>query len=116
MNELMTRLSADLKNAMIGKDVIATKAIRSLISAIDNAGAVPVESPETLPMSGGIAGATSGLGSTEVARRELSDQDVSRIIQGEIDEIANTIELIGDDSRPEVAELRQQMEILKKYL
>ena len=37
-------------------------------------------------MGGRIAGATSGPGSTEAARRDLSASDVRTILQAEIDE------------------------------
>ena len=116
MKEIKSRLSIDLKNAVKEKNPLAVNAIRSLMSAIDNAGAVPVEKSEVMPMSGGIAGATEGLGSSEALRRELSDEEIKQIIQKEINEMVETVELIGNDSRPESRELIEQMDILKKYL
>lgn len=116
MEEIKSKLSADLKDAMKSKDIVAVKTIRSLMSAIDNAGAVLVESPKVMSMSGGIAGATSGLGSTEVMRKELSGNDIKKIIQGEINEIHKAIELINDSSRPKVAQLEGQIILLNKYL
>lgn len=115
MEEIKKRLSGDLKNAMKEKNDVAVKAIRSLVSALDNAGAVAIEVPTNMPMAGGIAGATDGLGSTEVPRRELSDGEIQEIIQKEIDEIAMAIELINDPSRAGVSALAQQIEILERY-
>jgi uncharacterized protein YqeY len=116
MEKIKTILSVDLKKALKEKDMIAIKAIRSLMSAIDNAGAVPVKTPESLPMSGQIAGATSGLGSTEVARRELSDYDIRQIIEAEINDITEAIKLINSHSPSEAKNLEEQIAILKKYL
>ena len=116
MKEIKSRLSIDLRNAVKEKNSLAVNAIRSLMSAIDNAGAVPVKKPEVMPMSGGIAGATEGLGSSEALRRELSDVEIKQIIQKEINEMAEAVELINNDSRPESKELIEQMDILKKYL
>lgn len=116
MEEIKLRLSDDLKKAMKEKNTIAVKAIRSLVAAIDNAGAVIVEAPATMPMSGGIAGATSGLGSTEVERKKLSDDDIRIIIQKEIEEIQKAIESINDHSRTETKELFEQIKVLSKYL
>lgn len=115
METIKLKLSSDLKDAIKNKDAVATKTIRCLISEIDNAGAVLVEEPKEMPMSGGIAGAYDGVGSTEVARRELREEDIRQIIDREIDEINKTIELIGDQSRPEVKDLLLQIEILSKY-
>jgi hypothetical protein len=116
MKEIRSRLSIDLRNAMKEKDSLAVNAIRSLMSAIDNAGAVPVEKPEVMPISGGIAGATEGLGSSEALRKELSDGEIKQIIQKEIDEMAKAVELINDSSYPESKERIEQINILKTYL
>ena len=116
MEKIKLKLSADLKNAMKEKNEIAIKTIRSLISEIDNAGAVIVEKPKIMPMSGGIAGATDGVGSSEVPRRELSEIEIRQIIQKEIDEISKTIELVKQHSQLDTEQFIKQIEILKKYL
>lgn len=113
---IRTRLSEDLTKAMKAQDTMAIKSLRILMSAIDNAGAVPVETPKVMPMSGKIAGATSGLYSTEVPRRELTDIEVKQIIKNEILEITRILELVDDRARPEVKQLEGQIKILKKYL
>ena len=116
MDTIKLQLSNDLKIALKKRDAIAIKTIRSLMAALDNAEAVQVAAPETMPMAGGIAGATDGLGSSDVPRKELAKEDIRKIIQNEIDEIENTINLLKKYSRPEVEELAIQMNLLKKYL
>jgi hypothetical protein len=116
MEEIKTRLSTDLRQALKNKDNIATKTIRSLMSAIDNAEAIAIETPSIMPMAGLIAGATEGLGSTEVMRKELTGQDIQEIIKKEIDEIQNAIDLMKDYKRPETKDLEKQIDVLKKYL
>ncbi|MFH0891153.1 MAG: hypothetical protein V1867_00065 [Candidatus Falkowbacteria bacterium] len=116
MEKIKLKLSADLKNAMKEKNILIVKTIRFLMSAIDNAGTVAVETPKIIPAAGGIAGATDGLFSTEVPRKILSDKDIKNIIQREIDEIEKAIESIKDPSRPETGQYKEQINILKKYL
>jgi uncharacterized protein YqeY len=60
-------------------------ALRSALSAIDNA-----ETPDAVAVhasaSATIAGAVSGLGAAEVARRELSDSQIRDLLRAEVDE------------------------------
>jgi len=116
MQKIKLQLSADLRKAMKEKDAIAIKTIRSLISEIDNAGAVIVEQPKVMPMSGGIAGATDGIGSSEVPRRELSEKEIQEIIQKEINEITKAMELVKQHSQLDTKHFIEQIQILKKYL
>lgn len=116
MEKIKKRLSADLKIAMKERDDLAVKTIRSLMSALDNAGAVNVEAPKNMPMAGGIAGATAGLGSTEIPRRNLSGEEIRQIILGEMDEMIKAIEMINNSSGPETIQLAQRIKILKKYI
>ncbi len=116
MEKIKLKLSADLKTAMKEKNEIAIKTIRSLISEIDNRGAVIVKKPKVMPMSGGIAGATDGIGSSEVLRRDISEIEIKQIIQKEIDEINKTIELVKKHSQLGTGQFVKQVEILQKYL
>lgn len=116
MKKVKAQLSADLNKAIKRQDAVAVKALRILMSAIDNAGAVVVETSKTMPMSGKIAGATSGLYSTEVQRKDLSDEEIGQIIKDEIAETAKAIELINNSSRLETGQLAEQILIFKKYL
>ena len=116
MEKIKLKLSTDLKTAMKEKNEIAIKTIRSLISEIDNAGAVIIEEPKVMPMSGGIAYATDGIGSSEIPRKELSEIEIREIVQREIDEINKTIELVKQHSQFDTQQFVEQINILKKYL
>jgi uncharacterized protein YqeY len=67
------------------RDSTRAIALRSVLSAIDNA-----EAPDSVvvhgPTNGAIAGAVAGLGATEVARRDLSDEQIRGLVRSEIDE------------------------------
>ena len=115
MEEIKLRLATDLARVMKERNTIAVKTIRSLLSDIDNAGAVELPLSEGMVMSGGIAGATEGVGSTEVQRKELSNEDVQKIIVKEIDEIEKTA-LMVEKSGTGTSEFIEQIEILKGYL
>jgi uncharacterized protein len=82
---LQRRLRAALRDALGARDAIAAAAIRSALSAIGNAEAVPAEHPRRVPASSEhFAGATAGLGAAETARRLLTDSDVAAIVAAEI--------------------------------
>jgi hypothetical protein len=66
-----------------GRDSTRVSALRSALSAIDNAGAVHA-APQTT--GGTIASAVVGLGAAEVARRDLSDTEIRELLRAEIDE------------------------------
>ena len=80
-----TLVRASLLTAHKKRDSIRATALRSVLSAIDNA-----ETPATVAAngqpSGEIAGAVTGLGATEVPRRELSDEEIRGLVRSEIDE------------------------------
>ncbi|MBG0565777.1 hypothetical protein [Actinoplanes aureus] len=79
MTTLRDRLQAALPAAMKARDKAAVSALRSALAAIENAAAVaPQDSPLGL--------AATGLGVTEVARREQDEAEIERIVRTEIDE------------------------------
>jgi uncharacterized protein len=81
------RLERALRDAMSARDMIAVSALRSAMSAIDNAGAVSVESgPAAETSSPHFAGAAAGLGAGEAQRRGLSEDQVEEIVRAEIAE------------------------------
>lgn len=63
--------------AIKARDPIAVSALRSALSAIDDAGAVA---------RSGSTKATLGVGVGDIARRGLSEQDVLEILRGEVQE------------------------------
>ncbi len=80
---LRERLRAALRVALKTRDPIATAALRSAVSAIDNAEAV--DRPPTQGRADGrIAEARLGVGVGDFARRELSATDIIEIIRDEV--------------------------------
>jgi uncharacterized protein YqeY len=80
-----TRLREALLSARKDRDDARVSALRSALSAIDNA-----ETPDDVVLdaqsSETIAGGVVGLGAAEVARRELSDPQIRDLVHAEIDE------------------------------
>src|SRR5699024_4242196 len=81
-------LRAELKTAMRARDRVAVAALRSAIATIDNAEAVPVETP--LPGASAaasedaqqhVAGAVVGVGNSEVARRDLGEARMRELVR-----------------------------------
>jgi uncharacterized protein len=78
-------LRAALLTARKDRDTTRVSALRSALSAIDNA-----ETPDNARLeatsSGTIANAVVGLGAAEVARRELTDAQIRELMRAEIAE------------------------------
>ncbi|WP_336081495.1 hypothetical protein [Nocardia sp. SSK8] len=81
-NSLRERLRAGLKPAMKARDRSAVAALRSVLAAIDNAEAIDAGAVK----AGALEGSPVGLGAAEVRRRDLTDDDIERIVRGEIGE------------------------------
>lgn len=81
--DVRRRMRADLTIAIKARDRMAISALRSAIGALDNAEAIDV-ADALLSNESPIAGATSGLGSTEATRRALTDDDIARVIATEV--------------------------------
>ncbi len=116
MTGLQARLRADLLTARKARDTTATAVLRSTLAAIANAEALPV-AETALSMDGPIAGAAIGLGATEAARRNLSDEDIRSIISAEQSErraAASDMESHGAAEKAE--QLRAEAELLGAYL
>lgn len=79
--ELRDLLREDLKTALRQRDRTAMSALRSALSAIDNAESVP-----TAASAGAIEDASVGVGTTETARRELTPTQLRDIMRSEVDE------------------------------
>ncbi|HKA84176.1 MAG TPA: hypothetical protein VKD21_09960 [Acidimicrobiales bacterium] len=112
---LYTRLRQALPAALKARDQVAVAALRSAVSAIDNAQAV--EAPPA-PRSGGvIAGAVTGLGAGDAARRELSEDDIAAIVSYELAErrrAAADYERAGQIDA--AARLRAEADVLAAHL
>jgi|SRR3954452_12480464 uncharacterized protein YqeY len=75
-------LRAQLMAARKDRDATRVSALRSALSAIDNA-----ETPDVdVPAAGAIADSAAGLGSAEVSRRILTDDEIRGLLRAEVDE------------------------------
>lgn len=106
-------LRARLIAARKSKDSVSTAAIRSALSAIDNA-----ETPDVpLPRAGAIADSAHGLGAAEVARRCLTEDQIRELIQAEADErraAAEHLRSAGHDDRAE--QVQAEAAVLRELL
>jgi hypothetical protein len=82
---LQRALRDGLRQAMKAKDRVALAAFRSAMAAVENAATVdgPTVATDVVD-DAGIAGSVAGVGAGEVARRELTEADVERIVRSEI--------------------------------
>lgn len=115
---MRTELSDGLKAALKNRDRVAIAALRSALSAIDNAEAVPVEDRAGPgAVSEHVAGAAAGLGAAEAERRVLGEADVRSIVEGEVRERSTAAAEYERLGRDDVAEkLRAEAEVLNRYL
>jgi uncharacterized protein YqeY len=79
---LRDRLRAAVPAAMKARDRRTALALRSALAAIDNAEAVEIGDVR----AGAIELSPVGLGAAEVARRELTEDEVVAIVRGEVEE------------------------------
>jgi uncharacterized protein YqeY len=109
---LRETLRADLKTAMLGKDRDRAALVRTLIAAIDNAEAVEATA-EQLSENFRQLGDPSG----EVARRELSAQDIASALDCEVAsrrKAAAQYRAGGKDTQ--AARLEAEAELVRGYL
>jgi uncharacterized protein YqeY len=78
-------LRARLMTARKDRDAIRVSALRSALSAIDNAETPDVEDLD-VPAAGTIAGSVAGLGAAEMPRRVLTDAAIRTLLRAEIDD------------------------------
>lgn len=103
---LRQRINGDLLLAMKAKDSIAISALRSLLSALDNATAVPVDT---------VAAPVFGRNG-DVPRKTLSEADCENIIIAEIGArsvAAEEYERLGRDDA--AAHVRAERAVLERY-
>jgi uncharacterized protein YqeY len=75
-------LRAQLMAARKDRDSIRVSALRSALSAIDNA-----ETPDVdVPAAGAIAASAAGLGAAEVPRRVLTDTEIRTLLRTDVDD------------------------------
>ena len=103
---LRARLAADLRVALKARDAVAIPVLRSLIAALDNAGAVPTDGRYT-PVFG-----LSG----DVPRRDLSSTDIAGLLAAEAAERRAAIAAYESGGRQDAADrLRVELLIIARY-
>lgn len=112
---LRQRLRDALSGAIKSRDKVAVAALRSTLAAIDNAEAVHIPQPAGEQLA--IEQLRIGVGSAEVARRELTEAQIEGIVRGELAEreaAARDYQRVG---RIEHAErLRGEIRVLAEQL
>jgi len=112
---LRQRLRAALPEALRAGDRDAVAALRSALAAIDNAESV--DAPPPAPGSLAVERTPVGAGATEVARRELTEAQVERLVRTEVAEreaVAAEYERAGRGER--AARLRREAAVLAAHL
>jgi uncharacterized protein YqeY len=113
---LRRRLNDSLRAALKTRNASAAAALRSAIGAIDNAEAVQ-RPDDSAPQGGKAARSHVGVGVADVARRELSTDDVVEILRAEIADrtsVAADYERKGRDNQ--AASLRAEAAVLISFL
>lgn len=114
---MRTSLRRDLTAALKSRDRVTVSALRSALAAIDNAESIPVEEKTPVMSSEHLAGTSSGLGSGEAPRRELTDADLRAIVEREVQERSAAAAEYDGVGRPDAARrLRSEAEVLSRYL
>ncbi|HLT60428.1 MAG TPA: GatB/YqeY domain-containing protein [Microlunatus sp.] len=117
MTDLRSRLQDALRTALKDRDRAAAAAVRSALAAIGNAEAVdPTPQPPAVG-SAEIAGAVIGVGGSELARRELADDDLVAIVAGEVADRRSAAADYQRAGRADRAEqLRHEADLLDRIL
>lgn len=104
---LRRQLNGDLLLAMKAKDTVAVSALRSVLSALDNASAVPIST---------VAAPVFGL-SGDVPRKDLSETDCQQIISTEVSARSDSAEEYMRLGRGnEAARLRAEQAVIQRYV
>jgi hypothetical protein len=112
---LRDRLRAAIPAAMKSRDRVTTATLRAALAAIDNAEAV--EASAAAAGAGAIEASPVGLGVADVARRELTEEDVAAIVRAEIEERVRAAQVYEQSGHTDKAvELRGGADALAVFL
>ena len=115
MQSIMEQLRADFLQARKSRDQLAANALQSLLARISNAEAVAVQTAGAAN-NAPAAGMHVGVGSTEVPRKMLAEEDIQRLIREEIGELSSALDSMAQlPDHAYAGELRQKIAILSKY-
>lgn len=106
----------ELVAAMKSRSAEAVSALRTALAAIDNAEAVPAGDPSG-HRDAAIAGATSGVGSSEAARRVLSIAEVRAVLDGLVEEYTTEAQrYLGLGRHDDAEKLQRQAQTLRRHV
>ena len=112
---LRQRLRDALTGAIKSRDKVAVAALRSALAAIDNAEAVQIPQPAGEQLA--IEQLRIGVGTAELARRELTEAQIEHIVRGELAEREAAARDYQRAGRIEHAErLRGEIRVLTEQL
>ncbi|MFJ2833122.1 hypothetical protein ACIPC1_37205 [Streptomyces sp. NPDC087263] len=100
---------------MRARDKAAVSALRATLAALDNAEAVPVGEAELRGVA--LEQSPVGVGTTEAARRELSESDVVAVVRAEAAErLEVAAQLTAPAHADHAARLRAEAAVLHRFL
>lgn len=112
VDEWKAQLRSALKTELRARRPFAIAVLRETLAAIDNAEAAELRTAPVVK-HGVIAGGVAGLGAGEVARRQLTPEDVSELLLKEIEErTAAKQQYLSLGRTEEAATLGQQLDLL----
>lgn len=115
---LRSLLRADLVAAMKARRTEAVTALRTAIAVIDNAEAV--EAPAQAASHAGsehVAGARTGVGSTEAERRVLSLAEVRALLRAQVEDRTGEADRYDTYGQRDAAlRLRREADVLSRYV
>ncbi len=104
---LRRKLQQDLLLAMKAKDLVAVSALRSVMSALDNASAVPVSTGPILFIPRNV----------EVPRKDLSEADCRSILDAEVGARMRSAAEYARLGRDDVAaRMRAEQAVIERYV
>jgi uncharacterized protein YqeY len=104
-----------LPDAMRARDKAAVSALRATLAALDNAEAVPLD--EAGLRGSALERSPVGVGTTEAARRELSERGVVEVVRAEAAErLEAADQLTAPAHADRAARLRAEAAVLLRFL
>jgi uncharacterized protein len=102
--QLLSTLQTDLSTALKSKDSMKVSVIRSLLSSIGNAGAVPLASTTD----------AVGLYAGDSARRSIGNEEVKRLLEDEIAERNDAASAYTDPAA--IERMKREAALIEEYL
>ncbi|QTE27792.1 hypothetical protein [Pengzhenrongella sicca] len=113
---LRPMLRHDLTAAIKARDAVAVAAVRALLAAIDDAEAAAPGRADPDDASEHVAGASAGIGRSEVARNALTDAALGALVRAEVAQWRSSAQEYADLGRVDAAaRLRAQADVAARY-